>query len=282
MSRRDDILAAVDAVPALPPAAGEVVRLVQDPEVDLADVCRAIELDASLTSNLLRLANSPWFRASREIDSVRAATVRLGLNTVFELVLSTVLAPIARRPVQGYDLPAGDLWEHSVAVGIGARQLAQILGRPAPQGLFTAGLLVDIGKIVLGSYLEVDARPVMDAAFDHGLPFDAAEREVLGIDHAEVGATLLDRWNLPRFLVDAVRWHHSPERHDGEPIIVDLVHAADVCCMMGGVANGSDGLHYHISAASVDRLSLTNLVVERVVSGVFTELGEVRGMFAHD
>lgn len=280
MSARDEIIAAIGEVQALPSAVADVVAMIQDPQSDLADMARVIEYEPGLTANVLRLANSAYFGAQRQIHSLREAVVRLGIDTVFELVMATAIAPLARPAVRGYDLVPGDLWDHSIAVGLSAVHIAHLTGRPEPRGLFTSGLLVDIGKIVLGTFIDVDPQPILDAAFDAGLAFDAAEREVLGIDHAEVGATLIEQWNLPETMVEVVRCHHRPELAAEPSLAIDLVHAADVCCMMGGIGTGTDGLHYHVCDASVERLQLTTRIVEQVVTEVFVELADVRGMFS--
>ncbi|NQT93412.1 MAG: HDOD domain-containing protein, partial [Lentisphaerae bacterium] len=181
MSSRDEILAKVHSVPALPMAATKVISLLQDPDVGVSEVMKVIEFDPGLTSNVLRLANSAYFGGNREIVSLRDAGVRLGTNQVFQMVMTSSVSQVAAQPVRGYSLPAGELLEHSIAVAIGAEQLAEALGRKPPGHTFTTGLLHDLGKIVLGTFVEVDVAPILEMAFQNQVSFEVAEQHVLGI-----------------------------------------------------------------------------------------------------
>jgi len=282
VSRREEILSTVRSVPSLPAAAAEVVRLIRDPEVGIAEISRAIEHDPGLTSNLLRMANSAYFGIARSVGSVQEAAVCLGTKRIFQMVIASAVSPLVQRPVKGYDLPAGKLWEHSVCVAAGAEQLAEELKLEAPSHLFTAGLLHDVGKLVLGTFVDVDAGPIMALAFDEEMSFEVAEAQVLGINHAEVGAALLDSWNLPKEIVDADRWHHDPEAFPGDDtLVVDLVHVADALSMMQGIGAGSDGLNYRSCAAVTERLKLKTAVTEVVACHTVAKLGELRDLFTH-
>jgi putative nucleotidyltransferase with HDIG domain len=276
VSRREEIIAYVRTLPALPTGAGQLLALLQDPDVGISVLIERIEYDPGLTSNLLRLANSAYFAGPRSIGSLREAIVRLGTKRILQLVITSVVAPMARRPVQGYDLPAGQLLTHSVAVAIAGEQIAEAVHLRPVDHLFTAGLLHDLGKIVLGTFVEVDAEPIRRLAFEQSMPFDAAEREVLGIDHAEVGAQLLASWSLPADVVEAVRHHHLPENVAGDSFTVDLVHTADQLILSSGVGAGADGLNYRPSEGAVTRLNLTPLLCETVISRTVDAVEELR------
>ena len=278
MNRRDQILTAVRAIPALPPAAAGLIRLLQDPEAETGAVIRAIGHDASLTANVLGLANSALFGASRSIGSVQEAVVRLGRKRILGFVTALFAGPVVGREVRGYDLSAGELWAHSVGVALATDALAATLKKKAPDYAFTAGLLHDVGKIVLGTFIEVDAQPILDLAYRDRVPFDVAERCVLSMDHAEAGAEVLDRWNLPAELVEVVRRHHQPETVAGDRLAVDLVHTADVLCLNGGIGAGRDGLNYHGSAEAAMRLGLTTRIQETVLCQAMAGLAEARKM----
>lgn len=280
--RREEILESIEDVPSIPLSAARVIELVNDPYMNVAELARTIELDPGLTANVLRLANSAYFGCSRMISSVAQAIVRLGTNNIFELVMATSIAPMARRPLKGYDTPAGGLWEHLISVAIAVDQLAKILKLRVPDHASSAGLLHDIGKIVLGTFIEVDAVPIMQMAFHEHVAFDEAERRILGIDHAEVGALLLDRWNIPEPIVEAVRWHHEPERYKDDTKVVDLVHAANIISLMAGIGRGNDGLNYTSSDKVVSRLALTTPVIEKTICEMLDKLKEARELFSAD
>jgi putative nucleotidyltransferase with HDIG domain len=284
MSLREIIISRIRKVPAIPTAAVKVSRMLQNPEVNINDLARAIEYDPALAANVLRIANSIYFSGPRSVGSIKEAIMRMGTNRVFSLTVASAIAPVAGVEVRGYDLQPGELWRHSVTAAVCVDQLIETLGLKAPDATFTAALLHDIGKVVLGTFVEVDAAPIMQLAFEQGLPFEEAEVRVLGISHPEVGALLLESWNLPRNIVDAVRWHQQPEDFEGETdrIIIDLVHAADALSMMGGIGTGSDGLNYKVSKSVADRLGLNNKIAEAVVVKLLDGLEEIKELFRED
>jgi putative nucleotidyltransferase with HDIG domain len=280
MTHREALLEGVRAVPALPTSAVEIMRLANDPAASMTSIERAVERDVGLASNLLRLANSAYFSGRGAIGSVREAIVRLGMRRVAQLVLTTTTAPLARRPVRGYDIPAGGLLRHSVAVAVAAEELARALHIEAPDYTYTAGLLHDVGKIVMGTFLEVEAKPIQDIAYGENVAFDIAESRVLGIDHAELGAVLLEWWGLPYKVVDAVRWHHNPAGFDGpDKRVVDLVHLGDHLARVCGTTSGADGMNYTVSPDTIQRMSTTVEAIETVVEKVLISMGELEGFF---
>lgn len=275
MSHSEEILARVESVPSLPTTGVRAIGMIQDPEVGIAEVMRVIEYDPGLTTNVLRLANSAYFAGSRPIVSLRDAGVRLGLNRVFQLVMTLAVSRWASQPVRGYGMSSGDFLKHSIAVAIGAEQLAAALGRGTPPHVFTAGLLHDLGKIVLGTFIEVDATPIMKLAFEEQISFEVAEQRVLGIDHAEVGGVLLENWDLPAEIAQGVRMHHRPLDLEGDAFVVDLIHVADNLCLESGIGIGVDGLNYRPSEVVAQRLRLEPLVCETVVCRIATEVEEL-------
>lgn len=279
MSRREEILAKSASDCYLPTSRLELLRILQDPDAGTAALTRAIERDPALTANVLRLANSAYFGFPRSVASVADAIFRLGTRNVRQLVLATAVSPLQKQAVKGYDLPPGDMLKHSLAVAVGAETLGRLLDTPACDHLFTAGILHDIGKVALGTFVQLDAAPILDLAANEGLPFVEAERRILGIDHAELGAFLADKWNLPAAVVEIVRWHHEPETFEGRNPAGDLVHVADALCILGGIGIGTDGLRYRPSQEVCDRLGLTEEATEQALSMILTGLEDLEGAF---
>ena len=279
MSRREEVLSKVHSVQLMPPAAMEVVRLLQENDASISELTRAIECDPGLTSNVLRLANSAYFGCRLEVGSVRDAILRLGTKSILRLVMTAAFSSGSQCGVRGYDLAPGQLWEHSMAVALGATRLAEKLRLESRDELFTSAILHDSGKILLGTFVEVDAGPILEMVREERVSFQVAEQQILGIDHAEVGAVLLGVWNIPPTIVEAVRWHHEPDHPETGLILVDLVHVADVLSIMGGVASGIDGLSYHFSKGAAERLSLKNGMADEVVCETLSDLDDVRRLF---
>lgn len=280
MSLRDEILNKVDSMTAMPATASRAAQMLEDENASVEEIAKIVEYDPGLTANLLRLCNSAHYKGRSEISSARRAIVRLGMGTTLRIVMAKALGPLARAPVAGYDLPPGQFWEHSVAVGLAAQQLSLALNLTPQPHVFTAGMLHDVGKIVMGTFLDLDVKPILDLAFKHKVSFEEAERKILGIDHAEVGAALLDKWNLPAPVVKAVRWHHEPENVSADTVCVDLVHAADTLIIESGIGTGVDGLNYRSSEAVRVRLGLNIHILEKVLCSVLTELQDLRELFS--
>jgi putative nucleotidyltransferase with HDIG domain len=280
VSRRDEILSQVTTVPSLPAVVCRLQEFLDDPEVNFDQLSRVIECDPGLTANVLQLANSAYFGWQGGIGSVRDAISRLGTKRIFQMVLCMSVAPLVRKPVRGYDLEAGQLWEHSVAVAICAEKIAAGRRPTCQPHSFTGGLLHDVGKLLLGTFVEVDDGPIKELVeLDH-LTFNEAERMVLGVDHAEVGAHLLERWNLPSEVVAVARWHHEPGRVDDSlQSMVDLVHVADVICLNCGWGLGSDGMQYRLDEAAAARLGLRSQEAETIAAQVITGLEELLQIF---
>lgn len=282
MNQKNKIIEQIKTVQNLPAATTQIIRAIQDPNVDLSKLTKLIEMDPGLTTNLLKLANSAYFGMPREVTSVREAAVRLGTNRIFQLVIASSVAPMVKKPIKGYDLPPGDLWTHSIAVAIGAEKMGKALSLRVPDHTFTSGLLHDIGKVVLGTFVEVDVKPIMDLAYNKKVSFDIAEQTILGIDHAEVGAVLLEHWKLPKSIVDIVRYHHRPDEFGSENVVLEMVHLANNLCLIGGIGSGMDGLNYKPSRAIVDKYKIKPKITEPVVLGIILGLEEFKNWFASD
>lgn len=280
MSRRDEILAALEFVPPLPAATIEISRILQDEDVEMGQVVRLIEHEPGLSVNLLRMANSPYYGSVRSIASVRDAVVRLGLKTMADLVLLSTLRDFSQARVSGYDLEPGALWDHALAAAIGVEALIERLELSRDAPAFTAALLMDVGKIALGTFVEVEATPLIRLAHEEDISFEVAEQRVLGIDHAEVGAVLLERWNLPSPIVELVKFHHRPEAYPGDHReVMDAVHIADTMAMLGACGTGAEGLHYEASAEAMARLGLQIADFESLIGTTLERVDQFQRSF---
>ena len=281
MSRKEEILDQIDDVPSLPTVVIELWEYLRDPEADFDMMARIIEYDPGLTANVLQLANSPYFRWQGAIASVKDAIMRLGSRRIFQMVLCMSAAPLVRKPIKGYVLEPSRFWQHSVACAIGAEKFAEQKNLPEVGEAFTAGLLHDIGMIVLGTFVEADDAEIRNLIQEDKLPFHVAEKVVLGIDHAEVAGELLTRWQLPESIAAAARFHHRPaDTAATHEQIVDLVHMADALCLEISSGLGDDSLHCQLHEESARRLGLTPAVAKAALADVVEAFEAVRELFA--
>jgi putative nucleotidyltransferase with HDIG domain len=249
----------------MPGAAVRLLALIDDPDMSVSQIEDILKHDAGLTANILKLANSAYFGIPSKVGSVRQAVLILGLKRLIQMVIASCVSAIMDKPVPGYDLPPGELWRHSIAVSVAAEGLVKELNIGAKEEIFTAALLHDVGKLILGSFVQDDFAKI-EAALKQDVSFEAAEDMVLGTNHADMGARILTQWSLPSDIVNAVRWHHTPESAESADTMLDIVHVANVLCLMMGIGAGSDGMHYEPSDAVIERLGLGSENLEKVAS----------------
>jgi putative nucleotidyltransferase with HDIG domain len=276
---REKILSKLSSVTAIPTASVDLLRIVQEPDAPNSKLAQAIEYDPSLTSNLLRLANSAYFGYSRAVSTVRDAIFLLGRNEIFQLVVASVVGKMTRQSVRGYGLAPSEMWDHLMGVAVVSRRLGEALHPKIPSYTFTAGLLHDIGKIVLGTFGEVDPEPIMDLAEREQTDLTTAEQQILGIDHAEVGALLLESWNVPAYLVEVVRWHHQPDQDPGQALVSGLVHVADALCIEAGIGTQANGHVRWLAGEVLQKACLETEISDAVVEQALEELEGLRDIF---
>jgi putative nucleotidyltransferase with HDIG domain len=255
----------VESFPCMPAAASRLLEIAEDPDCEAAQIERILRTDPGLTANVLKLTNSAYYGLKSRVGSIRQAVVLLGIKRLVQVVIASCLKGLMNKPLDGYDLPSGELWRHAIASSIIAEGLVSELKLPVKDDVFTAALVHDLGKLILGRYVKREWETIEEIV-ERGIPFQMAEHMVLGTDHAEVGSKLLANWAFPLEIVNAVRWHHDPDAAPESHVLIDIVHITDVICLMTGTGMGREGLSYEPSRAVCSRLGLTHGRVERVAS----------------
>ncbi len=276
----EEIIAHVGTLPPLPDTIHRLVSVVGDPSSTLAQIVETIRYDQVLTAEVLRLCNSAYFGLSRTIESLDDAVRLLGTVKVLQLVIAAHARAMLSRPQAGYGLPAGALWLHSVGVALGAQLLARPMRLTHVGLLFTAGLLHDVGKVVLNEFVAKEYAEISQLVAQRHISFAEAEREVLGFSHPEVGARLAEEWSLPPAIARCIRYHHEPETTPTPEPLVDAVHLADSVCILLGVGAGDDGLSYRVSGTVLERYALSQSDLECVGADVIAEVKSVQAMLA--
>ncbi len=277
----DRIMAEVKSFPGMPGAAAKLLTLSNNSDADASQVEEILRYDPGLTANILRLTNSAYFGLPSKVGSVKQAVVLLGWKRVIQLVIFSCVNALMDKSVAGYDLPPGELRRHSIAVSVAAEDLVKELKIMAPPEIFTAALLHDLGKLVLGGFVK-DEMEKIESIASQGVPFEAAEHMVLGTDHAEIGAQILKNWSFPSEIVSAVRWHHAPDAADETNMLIDIVHVANVLSLMIGIGVGREGLQHEPSPLVTKRLGLNITDLEKVASRTLQWVNEMSDVFVND
>ena len=206
-----NIINRVDELPEVPQIAFRAIQLLNNPETDVTDLAEVISSDQALTAKVLRLCNSAYYGLPRKVTTVSEAVVIVGFSSIKSLVLMITTQSSMNKGLLGYKIGPGEFWRHSIATAEAARFLAQHIKYEKPEECFIAGLIHDIGKMVLNQHALPEVYRATNLSQKEHLPVHVAEERILGFDHAGIGAALAERWNFPPVLVESLRRHHSFE-----------------------------------------------------------------------
>ena len=241
MNLVEAILQFVTQLPPFPAVLQRVLHMVEDPKSSAQDVVEVIQYDQALTANVLMVCNSAYFSLRQPVSSVRDALVKIGFNRLIEIILARGSAPIFCQACQGYNLKSGELWRHSVACALLSQIVSTRIKREKSPAQFTSALLHDVGKIILSQFVKEHFEEIKNTAHKKGLSFTEAEKEVLGINHAELGGKISERWKFPSNIVAGIRYHHTPflarESHE----LVSTIYLCDFIALTIGFKGGADG-----------------------------------------
>ncbi|MEB3246176.1 MAG: HDOD domain-containing protein [Vampirovibrionales bacterium] len=232
-SYQERVLKRVRDIPALPEVVNQIVSLLSRPNTPASEIASLITVDPGLTSRVLRMVNSAAYGIQRQITSVQHAIMLLGFTTVRGLVLSASIFKLfsGTDGQSGFDVRG--FWAHSILTALISRNLAEWLKLPEIEDAFSAGLLHDIGKLVLDQHLSAEYANVLMWAKRsdinlYGPGFLDAELGVLGCTHATIGEHVARKWKLPQTLTEAIAFHHDPQHATESPALVYTVALANV------------------------------------------------------
>ena len=276
----DELLKGIDGLITLPHVFLRINQLIDNPDSTIADIANAVSQDPSFTVRMLRVANSPFYGLSSTIDTAGKAVSVIGTSQIRNLALSmSVASTFAGLP---NDLVSMDnFWRHSLYCALIARIIAKQAGGCDPAAVFTAGLLHDIGELIIFSRLPDEAREALLLVLDQvdEMPVYLAERQVIGFDHAEVGGALAGLWGLPQMLIECIAHHHAIVDAQHFPRETALVHLANILAQMAelGTLELTD-----VSPIDPHAWEITGLhpdIVEQVILEARLEITEAEKLF---
>jgi HD-like signal output (HDOD) protein len=261
-------MARLRTVPTLPKVMERVVSALEDPDVDFERVADLIEIDQALTSQILRLANSAFYSTAQgAVSRVSQALVVLGAVVSRSVLLSTTVLDIRRVKLTGF-------WEHSLGCAVAAGALSKTLGRGQPEEVAAAGLLHDLGKVILYKEMPDAFDTVAERATDEKRSFRDTERAILGVDHGEIASWLVEKWRFPSCLAEPIAFHHQPARAMVAKDETAIVHVANALVRGIGYGSGGDPFVPPIDARAWERLGLTSALLDRALESFEAELDQ--------
>ena len=243
----------IQQLPSLSMIVMEVLSMIEKGNVDLPALMNKIGQDQALAARVLKVANSPFYGFSRNIASLKDAGIMLGIHTLQHIVTAAgIIGHFSTNENQNFNHVA--FWQHSIGTGICAKVLASHCALDQ-ETAFTAGLLHDIGKLVMAVHFPYDFLQILEYRDEHDCLLKDAERSVLDFDHSIVGAKITEHWKLPALIISSIRYHHTP---DAEPVLplAGLVHIADIICRGMEIGNGGDNSIPVINSSVMQGLGL--------------------------
>jgi putative nucleotidyltransferase with HDIG domain len=272
----------LEMLPSLPNVVMEIMKLVEDDKSSARDFEEHISHDPALAARILRIANSSFFAQSRKIKSIRDAIVVLGYRTLKSVVMAASTGAILNRPAEGYGLISGGLWKHSIACAMGSRLLASRLGRgeAAAEEFFVQGLLHDIGKILLNTFLN-EKSSLFQETFSREKPnLLEAEMVVMGTDHCKVGMKIAEQWNLPMEVRYAIQYHHNPRLADRFQEEVTLIHSVNYLCYELRIGLRPDSqVRVPFDARTAGKIGIDECLLHDIENEFLAQLKELEKLF---
>ena len=223
---------AIRDVQPIPQIALKILRMINEDIYEIDDLAEEIRKDQVLSARALRLCNSAMFSNRKIIESLEHAVVMLGQHLLLKFVISTSVNNFFSQCGMGYSLCRGGIYHHAIGTAIIAEKLAGLTGTISPPLAYTAGLLHDIGKVVLDQHIDADFPLFYRQLNEERKSLIEVEKNLLGIDHTEVGRDLAHAWSLPGSLVEAIRFHHGPENAAKNFELAHIVYLADLLMSM--------------------------------------------------
>jgi len=281
--RIERLLTHAGDIPTLPSTVFRIMQLTEDPSCNAGDLAQVLLSDPPLAARVLKLANSAYYGFSQKIGSVQQAITLLGFSTLKNVLLSASVFDFYRLGGMGIDL--GGLWKHSIATATAAKLIAKRIRYPNVEKAYTVGLLHDIGKIVIARYLPNGLNHIAQMVKTQQCSVYDAETRILGANHAGIGAFVLEKWNLPPAITEAVEFHHHPTQSHFQFYMAAICYLANILAHRSKIGNSGDEMEREMDPMVRDYFGLTsqhlqelqdNLVFKRLEIEAFCALASNR------
>jgi putative nucleotidyltransferase with HDIG domain len=261
--RPKDLISGATRTSSLPEIFIMINEVVNDPTSSFSDIAQVVNLDASLSARLLKIVNSSFYSFPSNIETVTHAIAVIGTEQLHNLALATTIISNFKG-IPDKTLNMNLFWRHSMGVAIVARNLAIHCRESNPERFYLAGILHDIGRLIILENLPDEASQIVTRQNETGGIVWEIERDVLGFDHGEVGAALAHSWNLPLSLEEIIGNHHNPSRSIRYPLETAIIHLADIIAKAMGLGSSGD-----IHVPPLDEKSWEQL---KLPTGVFSAI----------
>jgi putative nucleotidyltransferase with HDIG domain len=276
--RVESIIQSISSLRPMPANVSRILNEVEKRDISIDGLVGLIGLDQALTALVLQMSNSVSLGYSRTCTTLNEAIMLIGLGRLKTILLTSSATGMMKRSLSGYRQGAGELWHHSLVVGVASEWLAQVLRYPNPEEAYVSGLLHDIGKLLLDQVVLSDYNTIVDAVQKYKIPLWQVEEKMIGIDHARVGGLIAEHWNFPVVLVDAIRCHHAPSfarTNQQLPAIVNVANSLAQDYQFTESALLSFEIHPEsLNILKIDAAEVEKLKLKMKNSGKFPDLSK--------
>ncbi|MBN1547207.1 MAG: HDOD domain-containing protein [Syntrophaceae bacterium] len=259
-------------LPTLPTILMECNQMLQNPETTASTLGDVIKTDQAISSKVLKLVNSAFYGLSGRVSTISQAIVVLGFNAVRNIILSISVFEFLPRNADLKGFEIYKFWEHSIGCGVISKILGQKLGIEDPEEAFIAGLLHDVGKLVIARIFPEDFITILKITHSNKALFLDAEQDVLGITHNQTGEILAKHWRLPSTLIESIAFHHNGTEKMNNKNLVSIVHLADIITRGLQIGSGGDMVIPAINRKAWDALNMNSKIIEPLMDDLDEEL----------
>ena len=261
----------IEGLPSFPATHAEILKLANSEDSSSEDVADKLQLDSGLLATVFKIVNSAGYGFRKKVDSLQLAVTLLGLEELANIVMAAQVYDKLGDYDDGAGLDLKAFWRHAVGVGFASRAISKKVQQEA-ESAFLAGMLHDVGKIVLDRYFGEYYKGVMEIVEDGTTSIYAAEQEIMGITHAEIGGVLAGEWKFANNYVNTIIYHHKPKDAARYKRLVSLVHIADVITRQLEFGSGGDSTVPEVDPEALEQFSMQERGLQLLVEAVQEEL----------
>jgi HD-like signal output (HDOD) protein len=274
-----DAVKKITAIATLPEVTSKIIATVEDPKASASTLHKIVSHDPALVSRILKVVNSSFYGLPGQIASIERAIVLLGLNAVKNIAVAASLGQMFRGVKLCEEFTAKDLWTHCMAVAVTSREMAKQMKLPIADEAFLAGMIHDLGLLVSLQTTPEQLRNACEKAKGSEATFCEIEREVIGVDHQQLGQGLAEHWKFPRSCQLVAGHHHHPAAlSDNHRMLVTLVYVADTLCCQAGKGFNLTALRQKLDDAELGGVNIDLLLIEHTRTNLATILETAAAM----
>jgi len=278
----DGLMERMEDLPSLPSTVVAILNVLNNPESSARELSEALRHDQSLTSRVLMLVNSAYYGFPRKIDTLRKAVTILGYTSIQNIILVTKIFEVIRGGSKEHSLDRKRFWQHALGCGVTAQTIGAKLGLGGGEEIFLAGLLHDIGKVILDAFLHEEYSKVIEMSRKNDILLFEAEKQILGASHEDLGYWLAEEWNLPLNLTAAITHHHDPSQAGDHLVTASLVHVGDIMARALEIGHGGDNFIPSLNHKGWGALHLKPKILEDIIPDIEARLVRARAFIPDD